>query len=144
MSETVWRKKLQRPIGVNVVLTLILISSIRELVGFFLDLERSDGNSDLIFVVLTFLVIFGLLAGTVWAFFPHNEARLTLLATLLAKLGWYALLSLSAITDENPENDHDGVNLMIRTVISGLLAAGVVAYFFSSGVVAYYKQDDGN
>jgi hypothetical protein len=141
--ETVWKKRIQKPIGVYVCAILILIRfGIINTANYFLLFRIADGDVYFPVVVISLAISIFTGGAAIWALTGQNEGRIALLILLPLNVLWVILLAVSNLLNEEPADDKEAVRLIINQTILLLFVIAIEWYFMSKKVVEYYKQDD--
>jgi Kef-type K+ transport system membrane component KefB len=141
--ENEWKKRIQKPIGVYVWTVLILLKfGILNFIGYFLSFRNADGDVYLPFVIISLALCVFTAGAAIWAFTGQNEGRIALLILVPLNIVWILIFAVSALLNNEVEDDKSAVLAIIQQVILTLFVIGMEWYFMSEKVVEYYKQDD--
>ncbi len=141
--ETTWKKRIQKPIGVYVCTTLILIKfGILNFIGYFLSFRNAEGEVILPIVIISLAICLFTAGAAIWAFTGQNEGRIALMILLPLNILWIVLFAVSDLLNDEKEDDKVAVQAIIQQVMLSLFIIGIEWYFMSKKVVEYYKQND--
>lgn len=112
----VFRRRIDRPIGVIVISFLTLLWGIMLFAATFQGIRESPEIPFAYTVVSLALPAF-LAASAVWAFTGQNEGCFALIIVLVLNWVWPMHFAVSALMDSDPGNDERGVSLTVGLVL---------------------------
>jgi hypothetical protein len=127
--ETVWKKRIQKPMGVYVCTFLIFLRfGIINFFSYLLAFRDSDGDAELPVVVISLALCVFTAGAAVWAVTGQNEGRIALLVMLPLNILWILFFAVSGLLNEDKADDAAAVKTIIQQALISLAVIGVEWY----------------